>query len=187
MKNRFTMIALLRGVNVSGKNTIKMDSLRNALSDKGFESINTYIQSGNIVFNSKNDDRILIEKTIQATIKEHFGHDVSLLVISSDRLNEIIENHPFKGLAARDETFIHVTFTANTIDASSCEMWMEQLINGEEYFCSTKCIYFYCPNGYGNFKLTNSFIEKKLRTIATTRNWKTTLKLQEMAIAISAK
>jgi uncharacterized protein (DUF1697 family) len=90
-----TYIAILRGINVSGKRIIKMDALKEMLTELNFEKVRTYIQSGNIVFEAKNTNANQLEKTLPAEIKKQFGFDVPVIVLDIDELKSIITKNPF--------------------------------------------------------------------------------------------
>lgn len=87
-------IAFLRGINISGKNKISMDELKNDFKDLGFENILTVLNSGNIIFNSLNTDKLIIKSNIEEMIKEKYQFDIPTFVISYDELNELYNNHP---------------------------------------------------------------------------------------------
>jgi uncharacterized protein (DUF1697 family) len=172
-----TYISLLRGVNVSGKNLIKMDSLKSMYARLDFESITTYLQSGNVVFQSKDSNPNAIEKLITKEIFSAFGYDVPVLVLTPEKLTSIIEGNPFLGNRSMDSSFFHVTILNGEIRSEQLIPLKEKLTDGEAIACRDSILYLYCPNGYGKTKLTNSFIEQKLNVKATTRNWKTTITL----------
>ncbi|MEM9867199.1 MAG: DUF1697 domain-containing protein, partial [Bacteroidota bacterium] len=90
-----TYIAFLRGINVGGHRKIKMVELREVLSKNGFDQVQTYIQSGNMLFQSAERDSIKIAATIRKLIDKAFGFLVPVLVVSSERLRTILENNPF--------------------------------------------------------------------------------------------
>ena len=151
-------IALLRGINVSGKNLIKMETLRSVLQSEGFQHVKTYIQSGNILFDTNDFAEKKQAKKIQEIIKKEFGFEVPVLVLNIKFLNLLVENNPFKNDDSKNKSFWHLTL----LDA-------------------TPYIDLYCPSGYGQTKLTNNFWESKLKLPATTRNWKTLEKLIDLA------
>ncbi len=102
-----TYISILRGINVSGKNIIKMADLKQLYETLGFMEVQTYIQSGNVIFRTKEQNIITIEKTIKEHIITHFGYDIPVLVIKSEKLKKIVETLPFTDI---DTTKLHVTF-----------------------------------------------------------------------------
>ena len=180
MNNRY--IALLRGINVSGQKKILMADLRSLLTKSGYKNVETYIQSGNIIFDSSEAEKTILENQISQLIKETYGYDVPVLVVDSEYLKTVIENNPFlKEDPALDITRIGVTFLADYPNDES-----ESILEGinyppDKFLLGKKEIYLYLPNGFGRTKLTNTFFEKKLKIKATSRNWKTVNKLFEVS------
>lgn len=176
-----TYISVLRGINVSGQKLIKMDALKKMYENLNLEKIQTYVQSGNVIFLSKQKDHKNLEKLISSQIKTDFGFDVPVIVFNVETLEDIIENNPFTKEKWKDISFLHVTFLADSplnIDKKSIT---EKKQENEEIEFTSKAIYLYCPNGYGKTKLNNNFLETKLKVTATTRNWKTTNALLKLA------
>ena len=176
-----TYISLLRGINVGGNKKIKMDSLRDGFSSLGYTNIKTYIQSGNILFCSKEEDKTKLEREISSMIMDKYGFDVPVLVLNSDDLNEVITNNPFANSINHKKEFIHITFISNEVKEINYKEIESKKESEDEYKIINKAIYLYLPKGYGNTKIHNNFFEKLLKTQATTRNWKTCLELFEMS------
>lgn len=172
-----TYISLLRGINVSGQKMIKMDALRKSYEQMGFQDVTTYLQSGNVVFKAINFTISALEQKISEEIQHRFGFDVPVIVLSIDKLQQIISNNPFAKDANKDISFLHVTFLASQPIDFDNKMIEDKKQNGEEICLTHIVVYLYCPNGYGRTKLTNNFLENKLKVGATTRNWKTTNEL----------
>lgn len=171
-------IAILRGINVSGQKKIKMDELREALASLGFSNLTTYIQSGNVVFQATPEDNLVLAQKIHNRIEESFGFDVPVLVRSIDEWQQVVDNFPFKGIEELNRllvTFLEEKPTrVPKEDIDALKASRDQVVYGE------KEIYLYVPDGYGNSKLNNNTLERKLNVRATTRNWKTTLTLLQM-------
>ncbi len=176
-----TYISILRGINVSGHNLIKMDDLRNVYTSLGFQNIATYVQSGNIIFTVEDTALHLLEQRISQQIQKVFGFVVPVIVLTAIHLKHIIDNNPFLQDPHKDESFMHVTFLSARPNAYNKEIIESKKQKGEEIRFSDSAIYLYCPNGYGKTKLNNNFLETKLKVPATTRNWKTTNELYKMA------
>ena len=175
-------IALLRGINVSGQKKIKMADLRTYLGDAGLQDVQTYIQSGNIVFKSENADKAELAQKISDEIKEAYGFDVPVLVLTADYLQSAIEqNTYFK--AGKDISKLYVTFLAEKPSEEKIATLEAVDYSPEEFILHETHLDFYFPNGYGRSKLNNNFFERKLKVSATTRNWKTINKLLDMATA----
>lgn len=177
-------ISLLRGINVSGHYPIKMDALRQLYESLGFEQVSTYVQSGNVVFSAKRAADADLAQSISQRIKEELDYSVPVLVLDADKLKVVIESNPFVKEEDLNPAFLHVTFLASKPMALDQQKIEEKLLEGEKVYFSDKAIYLYCPKGYGNTKLNNNFFESKLKVQATTRNWKTTNTLLEMAEAV---
>ncbi len=170
-------IAILRGINVSGQKIVNMAELRQLLSNLGFQDLDTYIQSGNIVFKAdQNSDKI--QGTIRENILSRFGFEVPTLVLPTVEWAMVIQENPYKD---KDLGKLHVTFLASQPDKQLIESLRPSPNPNESYLVKGKVIYLHCPDGYGRTKINNMFFERKLKTTATTRNWKTCLKLWEMA------
>ncbi len=176
-----TYISLLRGINIGGHKKIKMDSLRENFSSLGYNNIKTYIQSGNILFCSKEEDKTKLEKDISSMIMDKYGFDIPVLVLNSAELNEVINNNPFANSINYNKEFIHITFLSNEAKEINFKEIDCKKESEDEYKIINKAIYLYLPKGYGNTKIHNNFFEKLLKTQATTRNWKTCIELLEMS------
>lgn len=174
-------IALLRGINVSGHNKIKMVDLQQLFKNEGFKNVITYIQSGNVIFSSEGIDISKMGKTITNAIKKQFSYKIYVLVLKKNELEKVFNSNPFFEIDALDFKKIAVTFLEN-IPTKEGIARVEALATFEEKLTFTdKTIYLYCPNGFGRTKLSNNNIEAKLKTIATTRNWNTITKLIELS------
>lgn len=154
-----------------------MAELRSLLGVSDLSNLKTYIQSGNLVFKSGRDQGS-IEKVIKHQIKDHFGFDVPTQVISTDDLTKAIKLNPYDHL---DQSKMHITFLATPPEKELIENVPASPNSNERFKVSGRITYVYCPDGYGRTKLNNGFFERHLKVEATTRNWKTCLKLHEMA------
>lgn len=173
-------IAMLRGINVSGHKTIKMENLRELCSDLGFRNVETYVQSGNIVFQTPIENPGALSKRIGEAILHSFGFDAPVIVRTSKQMRNVIANNPFLKEKDVDSSKLHVTFLSESAQKDSLTK-LETLSTGpDRFYTAHQEIYLYCPGGYGRTKLSNSAIEKALWVRATTRNWKTTNTLFEM-------
>ena len=160
---------------------IKMDALRQLFADLGFQNIQTYIQSGNIISQNMKTDQQKLEKKITKAIAEKFAFDVPVIVKEFGELKQIIADNPFLVDKAKNIAHLHVTFLADKPEQENFIKIKGGQYQADELHLIDKAIYLYCPNGYGNSKLSNSFLESKLKVVATTRNWKTTNELINIA------
>ena len=177
-----TYISILRGINVSGQKLIKMDALRKCYENLGFCNVTTYVQSGNVVFSDNKAKPDELAQTITRQIEKDFGFNVPIIVLTIDNLKQIIDSNPFFKDSDKDNAFLHVTFLSSKPQKADFNSIEEKKLSGEEISFSDNAVYMYCPNGYGKTKLTNSFLEKKLKVGATTRNWRTTNELLRIAL-----
>lgn len=166
-------IALLRGINVSGKNSIKMDRLKEVLNKLNLVRLQTYIQSGNLVFSSLMSKEIIVT-SIQNTIKEHFQYDIPVLIYTKEEMQMILDSNPYKTL---DSKQMYYTFLQTTPLLSEINFDKLKKNTDEQVEITEKVIYIHCPTGYGKTKLTNVYFEKLTHTICTTRNRNTCEKL----------
>jgi uncharacterized protein (DUF1697 family) len=177
-----TYIALLRGINVSGQKKILMTDLKKLFEELGYSDIVTYIQSGNVIFKtkaSKTDIKLAAE--IEKAIAGKYGFDVPVIVRSHEELQKVVIQNPYAKDKNVDLEKVYVTYL---LEEPSTEKLREiKLPVGikDEFKAIGKEVFLYCPGGYGETKLSNNFFESKLKVKATTRNWKTTLKLLELA------
>ncbi len=179
-----TYIAILRGINVSGHKMIKMADLKISLSELGFTHIQTYIQSGNLVFSHKKSDQRILAQQIEDKILKGFGFDVPVIVRKLDEFKKVAENNAFVNERNEEVSYLHVTFLAEKPEKDSVDKLAGINYPPDEFIIAGDVVYLFCPNGYGNTKLSNTFFEKKLKTPATTRNWKTVNKLIEIASVV---
>lgn len=177
-----TYISILRGINVSGHRMIKMDELKKMCAQLSFKNIHTYIQSGNLVFQSEMIDTGKISQSIAHNIQAKFGFDVPVITLTVARLEEILNENPFSNDLSKDPAFFHVTFLKDQPEKQNIELLNKVNLMNDSYYIHGNAIYLYCPHGYSNSKLTNSFIESKLKVTATTRNWKTIMAIYQIAI-----
>jgi len=180
-----TYISILRGINVSGHRPIKMDALRKLYENLGFTNIATYVQSGNVVFTTKDGSTAELEHKIAQQIEKDFGYEVPVIVLPADKLKQIVENNPFLDDNSKDKTYLHVTFLSSAPGKYDLKAIEAKKQDGEEIHIADNAVYLYCPKGYGKSKLSNSFLEAKLKVTATTRNWKTTNELLRISQEIT--
>ena len=175
-------IAMLRGINVSGQKLVKMEKLRTMCASLGFSGVKTYIQSGNVVFTAAKSPTTALSKRISERIFSDFGFEVPVMIRSTDELGMILKNNPLHQTGP-DETGLHVVFLSAAAPENAEEMLRPLAAKSEKFAVAGQEIYLYCPAGYGETKLSNAAIEKKLSVQATTRNWKTANVLHAMALA----
>lgn len=171
-------IALLRGINVGKARKILMVDLREALAKEGYEDIQTYIQSGNVVFSSTKDDVPLIEHSISTLIKNSFSHDVPVMVRTAQEFQELVDRNPF--IQDSEIEQLHVAFLQSPPQPERVAGLETLQSHGDSLHIHSKDIFIRCKGAYRDSKIANPSIERKLKQEATTRNWKTVLKLSAM-------
>jgi len=172
-----TFISLLRGINVGGHTKIKMDALRQVYESLGYMNVQSFIQSGNVIFHSETSDSQTISKAISDSILQTFGFSVPVLVLNAEELKKSLDNNPFTKDISKNPAFMHLTLLSETPDSTLVDNISANYFSPDEFHCFDKTIYLYCPAGYGNTKLNNTFFENKLKVSATTRNLKTCTEL----------
>jgi uncharacterized protein (DUF1697 family) len=179
-----TYVALLRGINVGGKNLLPMKDLTRLFEDAGCAGVRTYIQSGNVLFKANPAKAGKLPALIAKGIADRFGYRTPVLLRTVDELGETIRLNPFLQ-AGSPEDWLHVLFLASQPDAQSVATLDPDRSPPDAYLVRGREIYLQCPNGVGNTKLTNAYFDSRLATISTGRNWRTVLKLFEMAALAS--
>lgn len=174
-------ISLLRGINISGQKLIKMKNLIELYESLGFQNVITYLQSGNVLFNTKITEINKITGIIEKGIKKNLGYDVNVLIKTKSDFLEILKNNPFLKNKNPDIKKFYVTLLFNTPDAALLDDVNKIKDEYDEFKIYGNVIYINCPDGYGRTKMTNNFFEKKLKLTATTRNWNTINNLTQLA------
>ena len=177
-----TYIVLLRGINVGGHKKILMAELRKLLSNSGLKNVRTYIQTGNIVLESSEDSNQNIEAIIHKEISKHYGFEVPILVRTRQHLQKVFDDCPFSEEKKLNSYFM---LLYSIPEKSLMESVSHLSYPNEEFVITSECIYFYCSIGYGNVKFNGNFFERKLKTAATSRNYKTMVKLLSLSSDIN--
>ena len=172
-------LALFRGINVSGKNIIKMESLRKQMELAGYNSVKTYIQSGNVVFEAKETSKTDLSVAIELLIKKEYSHDITVFVLDREDMNKVAANNPY---ATKDELEegskkLYVTFLSGVPQKENIQKLYDAPIGDDLIEFKDNILYFKLAEKASDSKLSNNFIESKLKLRATTRNWNTTIKL----------
>ncbi|WP_044402547.1 DUF1697 domain-containing protein [Lacinutrix sp. Hel_I_90] len=171
-------IALLRGINVGGQKKVPMAELRVALSALAFKNIHTYIQSGNVVFESSEKDTSILEVKIFSSIKKQFGFEVPVLVKTNLEMKAIFRACPF---SEKKKVSSYFTLLNSAPEKELIDSLNTVAFDDEEIVATRNVVYFFSEKGYGKAKCNTNFIERKLKVTATTRNYKTMIKLLELS------
>lgn len=173
-----TYIVLLKGINVGGHKKVPMAELRELLTKMGFINVQTYIQSGNVILQSFQDNLHDMEEKIQRVLLNHFGFEVSVLVKKKEDLQRIFKDSPFSEEEKKASYFIMLH---DIPDADLVQLASEKVYEGEDYKIIKDCIYYFSAKGFGQAKFNVKFFEGKLKTFATSRNYNTILKLLSLS------
>ena len=170
-------IAFLRAINVGGR-MVKMEDLKKILAMPGIKNISTYIQSGNVVFDSTENDPAVLVKKIEAKLLKTLGFEVKTLIRTIPEIEAIIKKNPFKGHA--EDMALHVSFLSEPADDGLLTELLQLQTEYEQFRPAGTEVYILVrKGGYGETKFSNAFLEKKLKLSATTRNWATVNKMLE--------
>ena len=175
-----TYIALLRGINLGGHRIVKMDQLRKTFEELGFADVKTYIQSGNVVFAAKAACAKRLADDVAQAVEKRFGFRPGVVLRTADEIANVAANNPLLGEGA-DERLLHVAFLAEKPDARRIAALDPARSPGDSFNVRGREVYLCLANGAGKTKLSNAYLESTLGTTSTMRNWRTVLKLSEMA------
>lgn len=173
------LIALLRAVNVGGRK-LAMAELRTLCGELGWRDVETYIQSGNVVFTAPGEGGE-IEKTLEEAIERKFGMGVPVMVRTASQWAAYAAANPFPKAAEDEPNRLQILVSKNAPRADAAERLMERAQAGEAVRAAGGALWFHFPAGVGTSKLTPAAIDKAAGSPSTGRNWRTVVKLREMA------
>lgn len=180
------VICFLRGVNVTGRNMIKMEELRGLCESLGLHNVQTYIQSGNAVFRTKGRNTAALGARIEKAIEERYGFRPHVMLRTSEELRSVVARNPFAKRANLDPSRFLVYFLKGEPTPEACDKTCALKTDTEELRVSGSELYIYYLNGVGKSQLPMARIEKALGISGTGRNWNTVTKLLEMAEKLQA-
>ncbi len=170
-------VALLRGINVGGRQKLKMADLRALLSGLGYTNVATLLQSGNAVFTASDGPPETFAAEIQDRIATELGLTVTVMVRPVDDLRRIVEQIPFE---VRDPSKCAIAFLSSPVDRARIEALDHASFAPEELVAGERELYLYFPDGMGRSKLL-PILSRDTFDPATVRNWNTTTKLLDLA------
>lgn len=176
-----TLVSMVRGINVGGNRIVRMERLTAIFEALGFTGIRTYLQSGNVVCESRGSDVRSLAAAVERRILTDCGFEVTVDFRTAAQMAKAVAQNPLAGRPSVDPRFLHATFLVRGDGAPSLDGIAMPLGPGEQAVLVGDIVYVYCPNGYGTTKIHNGFFEKKLGLAATTRNWQTVTNLERMA------
>lgn len=172
-------VALLRGINVGGKNRLPMKQLVELFEAAGCGDVRTYIQSGNVVFGARPALARRVSTSVRAALLAELGLEVPVVTRSAAELGAVVRANPFLGKGL-DERLLHVAFLADRPGRARAAKLDPQRSPPDEFVLRGREIYLHCPGGLARTKLSNAYFDSILGTTSTVRNWRTTCKLLEM-------
>jgi uncharacterized protein (DUF1697 family) len=173
-------VAFLRAVNVGGKNRLPMKDLAAMFGGAGCADVVTYIQSGNVVFRATEACAARVPAAVEKAVADRFAFRSPVVVRSAAELRAVARGNPYRKAGA-DVDALHVLFLAERPNAARVAQLDPHRSPPDEFQVRGREVYFRCPNGVGRSKLTVGYFDSKLGTTSTLRNWRTVLKLVEMA------
>jgi uncharacterized protein (DUF1697 family) len=176
------LVTLLRGINVGGARPLPMAELRAIYAGLGFTDVRTYLQSGNVVCRSRSGSPGRHAERIEGAIQDAYGFGVPVVALTGEALSAVRASNPLVRRPAVDPEYLHVTFLRGAGPARALDPESLPLLPGEAAELAGGAVYLYCPKGYGISRLNNAYFERALKTQATTRNWRTVLAVERMAL-----
>jgi uncharacterized protein (DUF1697 family) len=173
-------VALLRGINVGGHKIIKMDKLSSIFDSLQFNNVRTYIQSGNVIFETNDQDPVMICEKIEAAIKAGTGFEIPVIIRSIEELEKVIKQNPFAETAISENESLYVTFLSQEPTAAALHKLESFRNESEDFRVLNRDVYILFRKSIRESLFTNNFLEKKLGVSATTRNWETVNALVNM-------
>lgn len=173
-------VALLRGINL-GRRRIPMKDLARIFEEAGCADVRTYIQSGNVVYRAGAALARRIPDLVQAAIAEGYGFDAPVVTRTAAEIAAIVRANPYADKAAAEPKSVHVAFLKDRPVARAVSALDPDRSPPDSFVVRGREIYLHYPNGAGRSKLTNPWFDARLRTVSTSRNWRTVTTLEEMA------
>jgi uncharacterized protein (DUF1697 family) len=178
-KNSQKYAALLRGINVAGKNILPMKHLAEIFRQAGCEQVSTFIQSGNVLFTARANAESTLAGKISAAIEAQFGYRIPVVLRTREELAAAIAANPYIGQEI-DERALHVYFLRDMPSKEAVAALDPNRSVPDTFVVCGREVYLNLPNGMAKTKLTNAWLDSKLKTVSTARNWNTALKLLEL-------
>lgn len=175
-----THLALLRGINVSGHNMMKMEALKTTLEAIGFQNVQTYIQSGNVFVDTDEENPAAVGFKIKQEIFKAFGHEVPVVVIGKSDLESCLKNNPFLKEKDLDIKKIYVAFVSKNLQTENINDLKMSQVKPDDAHIDNNRIYIKYAVGAGKTRFDQKYIEKKLNVTATIRNWNTVTQLLQL-------
>lgn len=173
-------VALLRGINVGGRNTIPMRDLRTLCLDLGWADVRTYIQSGNVIFHAEAAASAL-EDQLERAIKRIFGFAVPVLVRPNGAWPVYLEGNPFPQECEAEPNLVLLALSKRPPNPAAVAELSQRAENGEQVAQIGEALWIHYPSGAGRSKLSPGLLDRLVGSSVATRNWRTVLKIHELA------
>lgn len=170
-------VALLRGVNVGGKNALPMKELAAMFGAAGCVKVTTYIQSGNVIFEASGECAETLSARTEAAIAEQFGIRSPVILRTAAEIRRTLSDSPFDGAP---EEMLHVYFLREDPAEGRVKELDQDRSTVDSFAVRGREIYLLLPAGMARTKLTNAYFDRALDTVCTARSWKTVRKLAEL-------
>ncbi len=177
-------VAMLRGVNVGGYQKLSMAALRTLCTSLGLQDVQSYIQSGNLVFREDGEDPAKLALRLEKAVEAGFGFRPAVIVRTASELRKVIAKNPFAGRAGIEPNRLLVVFMDRTPTKQARDQLLGLPCEPEELRINGREVYIYYPQGMAHPKVPLVKIEKTLQCASTGRNWNTVNKLLAMAEAL---
>lgn len=176
-----SFVAFLRGINVGGKNIIKMADLATSFTSLGFDHVKTYIQSGNVVFQAPSTDQLSIKNAIERKIESDFKLNIAVILRTKDEMEQLIASNPFYDQKWGEDSKFYICFLEKEPDVhlqlplkvEKEALVLTQILNKNAVVVSL-------PIGEGHYGFPNLFVEKEFKLLSTARNWNTVVKIAKL-------
>jgi uncharacterized protein (DUF1697 family) len=175
--------AMLRGINVGPHKRMKMEKLRSSCESLGFTKVQTYIQSGNIVFEAARQSSSSVSKKLEECIVSNFGFSADVILRTVEEMIAIVSGNPLLKEPGVDTTKFHVLFFSEAPSADAIKKLQSLTLSPDKVRHKGKEIYFYFPNGVSGSSIWKHNLDRVMSVSGTMRNWKTVNTLCEMAVA----
>jgi uncharacterized protein (DUF1697 family) len=176
-----THVALVRAINVGGRNRISMSDLRALLTELGLANVRTVLQTGNVVFDSRGRSPEELERLLERAAADRLGLDTVFVVRTAREWQELVSANPFPAEAETDPAHLVVMPLKETPDRDRLSDLAATIVGREVVRSCGRQLYIVYPDGIGRSRLTSAVIERRLATQGTARNWNTALKLASLA------
>ena len=174
------LIALLRGINVAGANKVPMAELRTICEGLGWQNVETYIQSGNVVFQASGS-AASSETALEKAIEAHLALSIPVIVRPADQWSALVAGNPFAEIAEAEANRVMMLLAKAKFDPDAAAALQARAADGEQVRQAGEVLWVHYPGGAGTSKLSPSLFDRLAGSRVTARNWRTVVKLKEMA------